>query len=223
MTTPPHRPRNWFLLRLRTAHAWVGVSALTLFVLVALTGVYLNHTGLFRLEDAPVEQGVLLTTATPASAVPISPAQALEVARGEWGDVPLQFVQLRQEGDRLVYKVRRRGRSDEVTVDASSGRLLAVRGTLQETRFTDDGSARDTRIPWSRVFYDLHTGRLLGEGGKLIIDAGALALLLLGTSGVYLFVVPRWRKWRAGRRLLLVERAEDQESGERMPAGSSGR
>jgi uncharacterized iron-regulated membrane protein len=111
------------------------------------------------------------------------------------------------------------GRRSAAIRPVASGRR---RGTLQETRFADDGTARDTRIPWSRVFYDLHTGRLLGESGKLIIDAGALALLLLGTSGVYLFAAPRWRKWRASRRILVAEGAGERGCDERMPAGSSG-
>jgi hypothetical protein len=200
MTATRPRPKNWLLHRLRPWHARTGTAALLLLLLLALTGIYLNHSALFGLDPAPAEAAEPLTTATPPEAVPIPVGRALDVARAEWGDVRLQFVQLRQEGGRLVYRVRRKGRSDEVTVDGQTGRLAAVRGRWRETRYDEDGGAQDSRVSWTRLLFDLHTGRILGEPGKLIADAGALALLLLAASGAYLFTVPRWRKWRAARR-----------------------
>jgi hypothetical protein len=191
-----HRPRTWLLLRLRAWHARIGMVALLLLVLLALTGIYLNHAALFQREAGPAGTGELRTTAILEEAAPIPIHRALEAARVEWGDVPLQFVQLRQEGGRLVYKVRRQGHSDEVTVDARTGRLVAVRDQWRETRYAEDGAPERSRVSWARLLFDLHTGRIFGEPGKLIADAGALALLLLAASGAYLFVVPRWRKRR---------------------------
>jgi hypothetical protein len=194
------RPKNWLLHRLRSWHARIGMVALLLLMMLALTGVYLNHTALFRLDSAPEEAGEPLTTMTLLSSTLAPVSRALQRARAEWGDVPLQFVQLRQEGGRLLYRVRRKGRSDEVTVDARTGRLVAVRDQWQETVYGEDGAPQASHVSWTRVFYDLHTGRILGEPGKLIADAAGVALLLLAGSGVYLFTIPRWRKWRTARR-----------------------
>lgn len=47
-------------------------------------------------------------------------------------------------------------------------------------------------LTWERLLLDLHSGRLLGLPGVLLVDAAALLLLLQLFSGVYLF-------WRTGR------------------------
>jgi len=45
-------------------------------------------------------------------------------------------------------------------------------------------------LTWERLLVDLHSGRLLGFSGVLLVDAAAMLLLLQLLSGVYLF----WRK-----------------------------
>ena len=47
-----------------------------------------------------------------------------------------------------------------------------------------------------RVLTDLHSGRLFGSAGVLIVDLAALAMLLLAVSGVYL-----WFKFKRGNGL----------------------
>ena len=44
---------------------------------------------------------------------------------------------------------------------------------------------RGDGLPWERVLLDLHSGRLFGALGPLVMDLAALALLLLAASGVY--------------------------------------
>jgi hypothetical protein len=207
MMLSTHRPRNWLLLRLRSWHAWAGMSALVILVLVAVTGVYLNHPEVLGLDPAPSDTGRVLSTSSGDLAELVPMSRALAAAHAEWGEAKVLFVQLREEGDRLVYRVRRRGSSDEVTVDARTGKLLAVRRQLQEVRFDDDGTAHESQICWTRVMFDLHTGRILGFSGRLIADAGGIALLLLGASGIYLFIIPRWRRWRGsgGNRSKIIE------------------
>jgi uncharacterized iron-regulated membrane protein len=200
MSADTNRPTNRFLLLLRSWHGRIGVSAVALLTLLALTGIYLNHQDLFGLDPVPVEPDALLTTATPTGTGLVGLERVMEAARAEWGDVPLQWVQLRAEAGRLVYRVRRRGRSDEVTLDAHTGRLVAVRTQLHDTRYDEDGEPLGERLSWGRLFYELHTGRLLGMPGRLIADAAGVAVLLLASSGVYLFTVPRLRKWRTARR-----------------------
>lgn len=45
-------------------------------------------------------------------------------------------------------------------------------------------------LTWERLLLDLHSGRLLGITGVVIVDAAAVLLLLQLLSGIYLF----WRK-----------------------------
>lgn len=199
MERTDRRPRNWLLLRLRSWHAWAGMSALLMLVLLAVSGVYLNHPEVFGLDPAPPDRGQILSTSSGDLAELVPPGRALAAAYEQWGEAKVLFVQLREEGDRLVYRVRRRGSSDEVIVDARTGRLVAVRRQFQEVRHAEDGTVQESRVSWTRVMFDLHTGRILGFPGRLIADAGGIALLVLAISGIYLFVVPRWRKWRKNR------------------------
>jgi hypothetical protein len=199
MREPAHRPNNGALLQVRSWHRRVGLAVALFAVLLASTGIYLNHTDFFRFDPLPPDSGRLLTTTTAADAAPVPFDRALTLARSEWGDVSVQFSQLREEGVRLVYKVRRRGHSDELTVDARTGYLLANRGAVRETRFADDGAAGETRVSWTRLLFDLHTGRIAGLSGKLVTDSAAVGLAVLVASGLYLFAVPRLRKRRSAR------------------------
>ena len=170
------RPKNWLLLRLRSWHAWAGISALLMLVLLAATGIYLNHSELFGLDPAPPDTGLVLSTSSGDMADLVPLTRALSAAHAEWGEAAVQFVQLRAEGDQLVYRVRRRGSSDEVIVNARTGKLLAVRRQLQEFRYDEDGTARESRLSWTRIIFDLHTGRIVGFPGRLIADGAGLAL-----------------------------------------------
>src|SRR5262249_23091441 len=99
MIGPLNRPKNWLLLRLRSWHGRVGIAALVLLVLLALTGIYLNHPDLFGLDPVPPENGDGLTTwvSDLTGLVPLS--RALEAAHAEWGKARVLFVQLRAQKD----------------------------------------------------------------------------------------------------------------------------
>lgn len=51
-------------------------------------------------------------------------------------------------------------------------------------------------LPLERIVLDLHSGRLFGTYGPFLMDAAALALLILSVSGVWI----QWRSWRQKRR-----------------------
>ena len=56
-------------------------------------------------------------------------------------------------------------------------------------------SYRGKGLPLERVVLDLHSGRLLGDAGVLLVDAAAILFLLLASSGVWL-----WSRRRASVR-----------------------
>ncbi|MGB5180149.1 MAG: PepSY domain-containing protein [Gammaproteobacteria bacterium] len=56
-------------------------------------------------------------------------------------------------------------------------------------------SYRGHGLPLERVVLDLHSGRLLGDNGVLLVDAAAILFLLLAISGVWL-----WSRRRASAR-----------------------
>ena len=56
-------------------------------------------------------------------------------------------------------------------------------------------SYRGAGLPWERVLLDLHSGRLFGRFGSLVMDAAGVFLVLLAASGGY-----NWLQVRRGRR-----------------------
>ncbi len=57
-------------------------------------------------------------------------------------------------------------------------------------------SYRGAGLPWERVLLDLHSGRLFGRFGSLVMDAAGVFLILLAVSGGY-----NWLQvWRGRRR-----------------------
>lgn len=57
-------------------------------------------------------------------------------------------------------------------------------------------SYRGAGLPWERVLLDLHSGRLFGRFGSLVMDAASVFLILLALSGGY-----NWLQvWRGRRR-----------------------
>jgi hypothetical protein len=53
---------------------------------------------------------------------------------------------------------------------------------------------------WAKIVTDLHSGKILGTPGKLAIDATAVAMLALTSTGVYLWWLPKLRKRQNARR-----------------------
>lgn len=51
-------------------------------------------------------------------------------------------------------------------------------------------------LPLERILLDLHSGRLLGRYGPLLMDGAALILLVLSLSGLWI----QWRSWQQKRR-----------------------
>jgi hypothetical protein len=52
------------------------------------------------------------------------------------------------------------------------------------------------RIPLVSYLFDVHTGRILGIPGRLMMDIGGLVLATMSVSGFYMWIVPRRLKTR---------------------------
>lgn len=130
--TPTAKPNpNARLLQYRKLHTWFGLFAAAFLVVIAATGIYLNHKDTFRplleLAGAPPKgdehagpSGKPGTTASELAALPVSLPQALEAAAPHLGDRSVERVELKPEHGRVVYKVKAVG-GPEVVVDAATG------------------------------------------------------------------------------------------------------
>jgi hypothetical protein len=205
MATTTPRPKNWLLLQFRAWHSWLGIFLAGFIILVCLTGIYLNHKDLFRGD--PAEKGRAeakaapsagaLTTTTSAADLPIAFDGALAVARQHWGETAIEKVELKDEHGRLVYKLRA-GPGRELTIDAQSG-AAELKEQYREERHSPDKKAASSGINWGKLMLDLHTGKVVGGPGKLLVDLTSLTLLTLTGTGIYMWAVPRWRKRQSAR------------------------
>lgn len=227
----PAKPKtnNGWLIAFRKYHTWLGLAMTAFIVVIALTGIYLNHKDLFKGQvgkpkpseaakagdgkparsEPPPEATDGLTTATDLDALPVTFSQAMAVCRDRLGEQPVERIELKNEKGRLVYKVKTA--SGELVVDAGSGeatekprdkgkkaegtQYAPVVQTAEEYEKEQKGGGTD----WGKLIKDLHTGKVGGLAGKLLVDLTALILVVLCLTGVYLYVVPWLRKRRSAR------------------------
>lgn len=205
------RPKNWLLIKLREWHIWLGVGLSLFIIIVCVSGIYLNHewSNLFEgerqnqvLHAAPNKRnpvaGGLLTTSSDLTLHAVSFAQALARTREIWGHVPIKHIHLNDERGTLIYKIKAQGEEREVVINAITGALTEKNGYRQNAQPQPRAELR-RGINWNKAFKDLHTGNLGGQTGKLLIDFTSLIIIGLTVTGIYLWVVPRWRKRRAAK------------------------
>lgn len=239
------KSKNWLLVKFRQYHTWLGVGLSSFIIIICLTGIYLNHKGLFnslfgknehekhseheseekrrdkshdkkshgksktpKLAAAPNQENLLpqpapttlavalvspsnsqepqairkpleLHTSTSLQAYPVGFDQALNQARNYWQDDALQLekVELRSEDGEMVYKIK--------DLDEREVIINAETGVLTEKKPPQD---------WGKTLKDLHTGKIGGTIGKLLVDFTSIVMLFLTGSGIYLWLAPLLRK-----------------------------
>ncbi|WCJ58696.1 PepSY-associated TM helix domain-containing protein [Fontisphaera persica] len=194
-------PKNAWLLKFRVWHRWAGVAAALFLLIFSLTGMVLNY-------KKPIFQALGLETPPPATAArpgdkPASaPAprhagnlleqrvawpDALALARREWGEAPLERVELKMEQGEWLYKIKRKDGA-ELWVSAETGARFA-KGEYEKVRRGADG-APVKAFDWGKFLLHLHTGKIGGPIGVAVMTLMGGALFFLTLSGLYLWAKP---------------------------------
>jgi hypothetical protein len=210
----PKSNPNALLLFWRKAHMWLGLIASLFLLVIAVTGIYLNHKntlggllGIKKPEKGDDEKTKPVPNLAGGSAselanLPVSFAEALSTANGLLGDAVIDRVELKPEKGRWVYKVKART-GVEAVIDSATGRaqlkgeLLSYSSKPADTR--ESAPTETSSIDWGKAIKDLHTGKIGGDAGKLLVDLVAGTLIVLTLSGIYLWVVPTLRRRRSYR------------------------
>jgi uncharacterized iron-regulated membrane protein len=187
----PNTGKNRLLGKLRKWHSWGGVLMSLLILLVAITGFLLNHKDYLLHGQRKEGPTGLLTSTTHLDSLPISFERAMEIARGHFGDVPLEKIELKDEHGWLAYKVSR-GHGQEVLVDARTGKASTKYGIALQAK-------GESTLNWAKIVDDLHTGKFFGSIGSLVVDLTSGTLVALTLSGIYLWGVPLLRKRQNAR------------------------
>ncbi len=153
-------------------HLWTGVTATVLVVVIAITGVMLNHKQLFGFQPDPPDAARTGLSGAMSMLELVSAAEA--VAGDQAAASGIDRLDVRP--DKGLMKVRFDDRAaTEVTVAIHTGEVLSI-GTRDD------------------VFLEkLHSGEIFGDNWILLSDAMGIALLILLLTGAWIWLYPKAR------------------------------
>ena len=192
------------LAQFRQWHKWGGLTAGLMLLVLGTTGIVLNYKqpifsrlgieskrgdrDVSPLPARKFQNHVNFTTDGGISGAAVDFAAAVAIARTQWGDVPLERVEVRSERGSVTYRFRKTG-GEELWIDAADGTHL-VKGPYERIGKADATGTPTRQTDWAKILIDLHTGRMGGEAGKAVMSCAGLMLVLLTLSGVYLWAKP---------------------------------
>ncbi len=262
---PRKKPAGTLLKSLYIWHRWIGLTAVVFIIILAATGLALNHTEELQLDERSVQSDALLDwygiqapdTLTSYRAGPLTlteignrifsnttemqdisapllgavivgelvvaaadnkllllttTGELVEKLDGAAG-VPAGLQAIGKRGKDIVFRsAHGYYRTD---IDFSRWVETDAAGTNWSTPAVPDeilvaglqAAWRGNGLPLERVVLDLHSGRILGPYGVWIMDAAAVLCILLGLSGVWLWVKRRISA-RAHRRKIATRRRQ---------------
>lgn len=165
----------------RTWHRWIGLLASFFLIIISITGFLLATKGTFGWIRPPEKDGAPLTTLSEVVSVNAAAEAAFAQGLPELKThTDIDRIDYRPKGN--VFKVVSKEGYHEVQVDGATGQVLQV------ARRND------------QLAEDIHDLSFFADAAH---DYGlpviAVALFLLGLSGVCIFFVPVFRRWRFGR------------------------
>ena len=159
----------------RKIHRWLSVVGIAFFLSVSLTGIWMQAEAIFGEDEAAREAMAEIVSPVSLSApMPLNPA-SLDKARtsvlARFGNRPVASVDWVIKAPVPAYVFHLDGAERvKVTVNAATAAIIASE---------PDGEDWVMR---------LHTGEILGDGGKFLGLAWGLALVTMSITGIILYV-----------------------------------
>ena len=158
----------------RKLHRWLGFAAAILFLYVAVTGVILQFQQLFGVEEQQKEMMARVTSPVSLSQA-LQPGSALDGGRivvlQRFGNRPIDSIDWQIKGARQSFTFHLGGPKPlRVQVDASQARITKVESDEED------------------FFVRLHSGEVIGDGGKFLGLGWGLGLLFMVVSGFIVYL-----------------------------------
>lgn len=174
-------------LNARQLHRWLGIGAAILFLLVSASGVALQYEQIFGSEEAAKETAasiaspLSLAKPTGIDVTVLDHARAVLLAR--YGNRPIAGIDWQIKAPTPVFLFHLDGPDPrKVAVSVASGMILS-----------DEPDGEDWLLR-------LHSGEIIGDGGKVIGLFWGIGLLTMTLTGVWLYIkMFRARKGAASR------------------------
>lgn len=158
----------------RQFHRWLGIGAAVLFLLVSVTGVALQYQQIFGSEEAAKEAAASivspLSLAKPIGFAPAALDRARATLLARYGNRPVAAVdwQIKAPTPAFVFHL-----------DGNDPRKVAV-GVAGSTILSDEPDGEDWLVR-------LHSGEIIGDGGKFLGLLWGLGLVAMTLTGVWLY------------------------------------
>ncbi len=159
----------------RKIHRWLSIVGIVFFLSVSLTGIWMQAEAIFGEDEAAREamaemvSPVTLARPLPDNAPSIDRARAVVLQK--FGNRPIASVDWVIKAPVPAYVFHLDGAEPiKVTVNAATGAILSAQ---------PDGEDWVMR---------LHTGEILGDGGKFLGLAWGLALIAMSITGIILYL-----------------------------------
>lgn len=190
---------------------WYGLPPPQVLAAYQADGLFLNtpDTWLYRGKRLPEGRGAVTGVVRIAELLAVATAQSLTLytPQGERIDtlrgdaLPAQpITALGRAGQAIAVKT---AQGAFVSADGIAWQAITTHGITWSHAAPFDIRRHETMIssltpslPLERIMFDLHSGRLFGRYGTLIMDAAAIILLGLSLSGAWI----QWRSWLQRRR-----------------------
>lgn len=197
----------FLLAQLRLWHRWLGIGLSAFILMLACTGLFMNHKDLFLgtptgmgLKKTADKKKPALTAQTALAQLPVSFDQALALCAPVLGDAPVDSILLKNDRGTLAYQIKTPRQAEpeyEITVNAQAGAVAVKERRGYEIKNADGSTATD----WGRLALDLHIGRFFNrEYGKWFVsDPTAVVMILLTLSGLGMWLLPVWRRRKSPR------------------------
>ena len=158
----------------RKFHRWMSLVGIVFFVSVATTGVWMQGEAIFGEKEAEHEALAALTSpmslATPLAIDNLSLERARASVLARFGDRPVASIDWVIKAPVPAYVFHLDGSEPvKVTVDAATAAVI---------KSDFDGEDWVMR---------LHTGEILGDGGKFLGLAWGIALIAMSVTGILLY------------------------------------
>lgn len=166
----------------------------------AAGGLYLNEHRIAAENDAligavAVKPAGMIAAAFPETVYLFTPQGELveKLGRSDGLPAPLQRIGLAASGAVVVQSARGAFAADPQVnrwSEFSGGSVRWAQSDSPPDALRDPiaHEARRAILSWERVLLDLHSGRLFGRAGVVVFDAVAFLLVVLGVTGLYLWL-----------------------------------
>ena len=177
---------------LRSIHGWLGIMILPWVIALGLTGFYLNHGDAVMALIGVVELNFNTFELLPGDDM-VDEKTAMALAAAYWPGKTFAAPEVINIHGESAFSYKQG--ENQLIVLVSSGYYF-YRTPYTRQAFKPDGTRIDTKYYWSRIFKEFHVRGWLGNRfGTFFADLAALAMVVFGFSGMYLFLWPRYRRF----------------------------